>query len=45
VTSVSPWSKATAETFSALKSGAGAMKALQKDTNIDEVGRRRLTPG
>jgi len=30
-------SKATAETFSALKSGAGAMKQLQKETNIDEV--------
>lgn len=30
-------SKTTAETFSALKQGAGAMKQLHKDTNIDEV--------
>ena len=30
-------SKTTAETFSALKSGAGAMKQLHRDTNIDEV--------
>jgi len=30
-------SKTTAETFSALKSGAGAMKQLQRDTNIDDV--------
>ena len=35
-----PWvqeSKTTQETFSALKSGAGAMKQIQKETNIDEV--------
>ena len=32
-------SKTTAETFSALKSGAGAMKQLHKETNIDEVDR------
>lgn len=30
-------SKTTAETFTALKSGAGAMKQLHKETNIDEV--------
>ena len=30
-------SKTTQETFSALKSGAGAMKQIQKETNIDEV--------
>ena len=30
-------SKTTAETFSALKSGAGAMKQLHRDTNIDDV--------
>merc|ERR1719337_206742 len=30
-------SKTTAETFTALKSGAGAMKQLHRDTNIDEV--------
>ena len=30
-------SKTTAETFSALNSGAGAMKQLHRDTNIDEV--------
>ena len=30
-------SKTTAETFTALKSGAGAMKQLQRDTNIDDV--------
>ena len=32
-------SKTTAETFSALKSSAGAMKQLHKETNIDEVDR------
>lgn len=32
-------SKTTAETFSALKNGAGAMKALNRDSNIDEVDR------
>jgi charged multivesicular body protein 4 len=30
-------SKTTAETFDALRSGAGAMKQLHKETNIDEV--------
>ena len=30
-------SKTTQEMFSALKSGAGAMKQIQKETNIDEV--------
>jgi charged multivesicular body protein 4 len=32
-------SKTTAETFSALRSGAGAMKQLHRETNIDEVDR------
>jgi charged multivesicular body protein 4 len=30
-------SKATAETFNALKSGAGAMKQLAKETDVDKV--------
>ena len=34
-------SKTTAETFTALKSGAGAMKQLHKETNIDEVDKVR----
>jgi hypothetical protein len=34
-------SKTTAETFTALKSGAGAMAQLHKETNIDEVDKVR----
>ena len=34
-------SKTTAETFTALKSGAGAMKQIHKETNIDEVDKVR----
>ena len=34
-------SKTTAETFTALKSGAGAMKQLHNETNIDEVDKVR----
>ena len=34
-------SKTIAETFTALKSGAGAMKQLHKETNIDEVDKVR----
>ena len=37
-------SKATAETFSALKSGAGAMKQLQKARGQGTGGALRVTP-